>query len=84
MKRTLRVFVIGQSPKPEIEAQIVLAAFGLSLRLEGALDGMTREQIATQAAPRSDADILITVLHSGETVTISKEVVTAANWTCAN
>ncbi len=45
---------------------------------------MTREQIATQAAPRSDADTLLTVLPSGETVTISRGVVTAANWTCAN
>jgi protein AroM len=77
MRRVLRVLVIGQSPQPEIEAQIALAAFGISLRLEGALDGMTREQIATQAAPRSDADTLFTVLPSGETVTISKEVVTA-------
>jgi protein AroM len=77
-------FVVGQSPQPEIEAHIALAAFGLSLRLGGALDGMTREQIATQAAPRSDADTQLTVLPSGETVTISKGVVTAANWTCAN
>jgi hypothetical protein len=45
---------------------------------------MTREQIATQAAPRSNADTQFTVLPSGEAVTISKEVVTAANWTCAN
>ena len=52
--------------------------------LGGALDGMTREQIATQAAPRSDADTQLTVLPSGETVTISEGVVTAANWTCAN
>ena len=77
MRQMLRVFVTGQSPQPEIEAQIALAAFDLALRLEGALDGMTREQIATQAAPRSDADTLFTVLPSGETVTISKEVVTA-------
>jgi protein AroM len=77
MKRTLRVLVIGQSPQPEIEAQIALAAFGLSLRLEGALDGMTREQIARQAAPRSVADTLFTVLPSGEAVTISKKIVTA-------
>jgi protein AroM len=84
MRRTLRVLVVGQSPQPEIEAQIALAAFGLSLRLEGALDGMIREQIATQAAPRSDADTQFTVLPSGEAVTISKEVVIAADWTCAN
>jgi protein AroM len=75
--QTLRVFVVGQSPQPDIEAQIALAAFGISLRLEGALDGMTREQIAAEAAPRSDADRLFAALSTGETVTISKEVVTA-------
>jgi protein AroM len=77
MKPTLKVFVIGQSPRPEVEAQIISAAPGVAVRLEGALDGMTRQQIATQAAPRDDADTLFTVLPSGETTTISKAVVTA-------
>lgn len=77
MTPTLRVLVIGQSPRPEVEAQIAAAVPGVTLRLEGALDGMTREQIATETAPRDDADALFTVLPSGETVTISKAVVTA-------
>jgi len=77
MKPTLLVFVIGQSPRPEVEAQIASAAPGVTVRLEGALDGMTREQIETEAAPRDDADTLFTVLPSGETTTISKAVVTA-------
>ena len=77
MKPTLRVFVIGQSPRPKVAAEIQSAAPGVSVRLEGALDGMTREQIATQAAPRDDADMLFTVLPSGETTTISKTVVGA-------
>ena len=47
------------------------------MRLEGALDGMSREQIVTEAVPRDDADALFTVLPSGETTTISKAVVTA-------
>jgi protein AroM len=72
----LRVLVIGQSPRPELVAQIAPAAPGVALRFEGALDGMTREEIARDAAPRGDADTLFTVLPSGETTTISKQVVT--------
>ncbi len=76
MKPTLLVFVIGQSPRPDVEAQIAAAAPGVTVSLEGALDGMSREQIATEAAPRDDADTLFTVLPTGETTTISKAVVT--------
>ena len=75
MSATMRVFVIGQSPRPDIAAEIAAAAPGVTLRLEGALDGMSRERIAAEAAPRSDADALFTVLPSGETVIISKEFV---------
>lgn len=71
----MRVFVIGQSPRPDIEAEIAAAAPGIAWRVEGALDGMSRERIMAEAAPRSDADALFTVLPSGETVTISKEFV---------
>jgi protein AroM len=77
MKPTLHVFVIGQSPRPEVEAEIASAAPGVTVRLQGALDGMSREQIATEAAPRDDADTLFTVLPTGETTTISKAAVTA-------
>lgn len=74
--RMMRVFVIGQSPRPEVEAEIAAAAPGLSIQLEGALDGMTRQEIAKHAAPRDDADSLFTALPSGELITISKRVVT--------
>ncbi len=77
MRPTLRVFVIGQSPRPEVEAEVAAAAPGITLRLEGALDGMPRERIATLAAPRDDADALFTVLPSGETITLSKTFVAA-------
>lgn len=72
----MRVFVIGQSPRPEIEAEIAAAVPGLPIQLEGALDGLTRAEIAAQAAPRDDADSLFTALPSGELVTISKHAVT--------
>lgn len=72
---TLRVLTIGQSPRPDLEAEIAAAAPGVSLRLEGALDGLARDEIAA-LAPRSDADTLFTLLPSGEGVRVSKQAVT--------
>jgi protein AroM len=77
MSRTLRVFVIGQSPRPDVEAQILLADPVIRVRVEGALDGMSRDQIASQAPPRSGADALFTTLSAGETVTVAKAAVVA-------
>lgn len=77
MSASLRVFVIGQSPRPEVEAQIAAAVPGLPFTVEGALDGMTRAEIDRDAAPRSDADTLFTVLPDGSKTKLSKEVVTA-------
>jgi protein AroM len=73
----LRVLVIGQSPRPEVEAEVAFAVPGLDFVLEGALDGMSRQEIARDAAPRDDADTLFTILPSGEAVTLSKSVVAA-------
>ncbi len=76
MPESLRVFVIGQTPRPDIEEQVTLAVPGLPIRVAGALDGMTREEITRDACPRNNADALFTVLPSGETTEISKAVVT--------
>jgi len=71
----LPVFVIGQSPRPDIEAELRAAAPGLQVTLRGALDGLSREEIA-HLAPRSDADALFTILPGGEKVRLSKQAVT--------
>jgi protein AroM len=71
----LDVFVIGQAPRPDLEAEIEAAVPGLPIRVHGALDGLARHEIDA-LAPRSGADTLFTVLPSGETVTISKAAVT--------
>lgn len=71
----LPVFVIGQAPRPDLEAEIAAAAPGVPVALRGALDGMTREEIAA-IPPRDGADTLFTVLPSGEGVSISKVAVT--------
>lgn len=71
----LPVFVIGQAPRPDLEAEIAAAAPGLKVALRGALDGMTRQEIAA-IPPRDGADTLFTLLPSGEGVSISKAAVT--------
>jgi protein AroM len=71
----LPVFVIGQAPRPDLEAEIAAAAPGLKVALRGALDGMTRQEIAS-IPPRDGADTLFTLLPSGEGVSISKAAVT--------
>jgi protein AroM len=72
----LQVLTIGQSPRPDLEAEIAAAVPGLTVALRGALDGMTREELRA-IAPRGGADTLFTVLPSGEAVTVSKAEVTA-------
>ncbi len=71
----LPVLVIGQAPRPDLEAEIAAAAPGLRVALRGALDGMTRQEIAA-IPPRDGADTLFTMLPSGEGVAISKAMVT--------
>jgi len=71
----LDVFVIGQAPRPDVEAEIRAAVPGLAIRMQGALDGLSRAEIGA-LAPKDGADTLFTVLPSGEAVTISKAAVT--------
>lgn len=71
----LPVFVIGQSPRPELEAEIAAAAPGLRIALRGALDGLSRAEVAAMP-PRVADDTLFTLLPSGEGVSISKAAVT--------
>jgi protein AroM len=71
----LQVFIIGQAPHGELEAEIAAAVPGLRLSVEGALDGMSHAEI-TALAPRDGADTLFTILPSGEGAAISKAAVT--------
>lgn len=71
----LPVFVVGQAPRPDLAAEIAAAAPGLPIAMRGALDGLSRAEIAA-IPPKDGADTLFTVLPSGETVTISKAAVT--------
>lgn len=72
---TLRVLTIGQSPRPDLEAEIAAAVPGLRVALEGALDGLGRAELAA-CAPRGAADTLFTLLPSGEGIAVSKAAVT--------
>jgi len=75
--KNLGMLVIGQAPRADVEAQMqALVGPDVAITLRGALDGMTRAEIA--AIPPTDGDdTLFTKLPSGEGVTISKHVVEA-------
>jgi protein AroM len=75
MRRMLDVFVIGQAPRPDLAAEIEAAVPGVPVRMQGALDGLTRGALDA-LAPRDGADTLFTVLPSGEAITVSKAAVT--------
>jgi len=73
---SLVILTIGQSPRPDLEAEAHAAVPGLPLTLRGALDGLSRAEIAA-LSPRDGADTLFTALPSGEGITVSKAAVTA-------
>ena len=73
----LGVLVVGQSPRPEVAALVAdLAGPGVELDLRGALDGFSREELATMG-PDSDADALFTRLPDGSGVMLGKRHVIA-------
>jgi protein AroM len=73
---TLGVVVIGQAPRPDVEAELRLV-LGAALRIElvGALDGLGRDAI-DRLVPDGSDDTLFTKLPSGDGVVISKAAVT--------
>lgn len=72
----LGVVVIGQSPRPEIEAELRhVLGDTIDIELVGALDGLSRAEIGRLSPDGSD-DTLFTKLPSGEGVVISKKAVT--------
>jgi len=69
------VVVIGQSPRPAMQAEIAaVLSPGIRIELRGALDGMSRAEIAA-IAPVDGADALFTLLPDGDNVRISKKAV---------
>ena len=73
----LGALVVGQSPRPEVEALVAdLSAGAVDLDLRGALDGFSRAEI-DRMRPGNDADALFTRLPDGSGVTIGKRHVIA-------
>jgi protein AroM len=73
--RRMGVVVIGQSPRPSMEAEIAtVLSSGTSIELRGALDGMSRAEIDA-IPPLDGADALFTLLPNGDNVRISKKAV---------
>lgn len=75
MKRTLRVLVTGQSPRPDVEAQVALEAPGVEFCLAGALDGISRADINGSTWRCANADILPAKLASGEITSVASGMV---------
>jgi protein AroM len=72
----LGVVVIGQSPRPDVEAELRLVLGpALAIELVGALDGLSRAEI-DRLTPDGSDDTLFTKLPSGDGVVISKQAVT--------
>jgi protein AroM len=73
--RRMGVVVIGQSPRPSMQAEIAaVLSPGISVELRGALDGMSRAEIDA-IPPLDGADALFTLLPNGDNVRISKKEV---------
>ena len=73
--RRLGVVVIGQSPRPEVAAEIAaVLSPGTTIELRGALDGMSRAEIDS-IPPTDGYDALFTLLPNGDSVVISKREV---------
>lgn len=70
----LGVLVVGQSPRPEVEAEFQRLLDGVTLDLRGCLDGLDAKQIAA-LAPRDGEAELFTRLPNGAGVTLSKAAV---------
>lgn len=73
--RRMGVVVIGQSPRPSVQAEIAaVLSPGVAIELRGALDGMSRDEIDA-IPPLDGADALFTLLPNGDNVRISKRAV---------
>jgi len=73
--KTLGVVVVGQSPRPDIVAQLrAVVGADIAIDLRGALDGLNRDQIGG-IKPADGYDALFTRLPGGEAVKISKHAV---------
>ncbi|MGJ4946191.1 AroM family protein [Bradyrhizobium sp. HKCCYLS1011] len=73
--RRMGVVVIGQSPRPSMQAEIAaVLSPAVTIELRGALDGMSRNEIDA-IPPLDGADALFTLLPNGDNVRISKKAV---------
>lgn len=70
----LGILVVGQSPRPEIEAEFARLLPGVALDLRGCLDGLGPEALAA-LAPGPVEETLFTRLPSGAGITLGKAAV---------
>ena len=63
---------IGQTPRPDTMEEMCRYLPDFQIREYGALDGVSDEEIASEYAPKSDQDLLISKLRDGRNVQISE------------
>ena len=77
MKPRIGLLTIGQSPRPDMTADLLpLLGDAADFAEAGALDGLTKEEILSMA-PVGAEDRLVTRLRSGETVVLADRLVPA-------
>ena len=77
MKPRIGLLTIGQSPRPDMTADLLpLLGDAADFSEAGALDGLTKEEILSMA-PADGEDRLVTRLRSGETVVLADRLVPA-------
>ena len=72
---SLTLLTIGQSPRPDLEAELRLTLGDVAIETVGALDGLSDEEVAAHP-PMSDADAFHTRLGGERDVIVSKAAVT--------
>ncbi|MFP4482949.1 MAG: AroM family protein [Thermovirgaceae bacterium] len=76
MKRLLGTVTIGQSPRSDIMPDILpILGDGTEVVEAGALDGFTKEQVATMAPEEGDY-VLVTRMRDGSSVTVAERYIT--------
>ena len=77
MKPLIGLLTVGQSPRPDMTADLLpLLGEAADFREAGALDGLTKEEILSMA-PVGEEDRLVTRLRSGESVVLADRLVPA-------
>ena len=76
MKKTIGTVTIGQAPRTDVIPDVVsVLGTGIEIREAGALDGLSKEEIASFAPKKGDY-VLVTRLADGTSVQVAEQFIT--------